>query len=284
MEKDTSKMRTVGKLCLIPVSGLLILAIGAAVLFGIAMGILWIQDRRLEHIAKTVIDVEAETYIQENYPDNDFVIEDAFYVFKDNCYRVKIQSPSSQDTHFHLDYDYKSLELVTDSYQTDVIEGWNTFRRISEEYGIWIHGLLEEMPELGSVEVGLRKASKSDSDASAGLAVDKLVPDGVYDVAEIGTAYGFVKANFLVSGENVHIQHAMELLLEMDSFLQGRYEVMEITLQDKPYPDTSVEFYIYDVTREDLFCDEPLTALQAKWEEQEAKREALRKKWQSEDG
>ena len=57
------------------------------------------------------------------------------------------------------------------------------------------------------------------------------------------------------------------------------YYVLDVTIANGAYPDNTVEFHIFDVTKQDLSCDAPLLRLQELWDAQEANRQASREKW-----
>src|SRR5690625_6539103 len=74
----------------------------------------------------------AEKYITVIYSERDFELEDVVYSFKDGYYHVKVNSPSSIDTHFEVSMSWN--KVVYDSYEDDVLSGWNTYERIDYEY------------------------------------------------------------------------------------------------------------------------------------------------------
>src|SRR5699024_3807083 len=94
---------------------------------------LWISNSFVGNpISKMIAKTAAENYITEQYADQDFVINDVFYNFKDGYYHADVTSPSSIDTHFSI---YISGSKVSDdSYENDVLSGRNTYERIDREY------------------------------------------------------------------------------------------------------------------------------------------------------
>lgn len=241
-------------------------------------------------IADTVIDPKAAEYIQQNYPEHDFELEEAYYAFKDNAFVVKVRSRSSQDTHFALTYDSQTYRLQTDNYERMVLGGINTRARLTGEYDALIREALGGIPEPYSLEAGFCEYSEGTGSAPMfsprGLKTDTLEVDGVYDVAAMGSEYGYLEICLIEQEENIHIQGALDYLLEIDRILTEKgigYYVLELRMIDDTYPNTSVEFSIYNVTKEDLNSEDPLARLQELWNEQEAKRQAIKAAYEHND-
>ena len=100
---------------------LLVIAVAAVVLMFAALFGLWVgwvawSDSTRDKKAVTVIQPKAEAYLQEAYPENDFVVIDADWNWYDNVYRIKVQSQSDQTVQFFLSYDTKTMELDRDGY------------------------------------------------------------------------------------------------------------------------------------------------------------------------
>ena len=195
----------------------------------LAAGIFWggtaLIVHRLQRTAEKVIDVDAQAYIARQYPDNDFDIAPASYPFKAGCYRVHVTSRSSRDTYFHLDYDRRSHELISDTYENDVLRKGNTRDRLVKEYDAAVNTALGSMPSLYRLDCKFSRYSEkgaSESFSPTGLDSSTLILDGEYDVAVTGDAYGLIDARFLDSNENINIQRLLELLLEMGRLLTER--------------------------------------------------------------
>ena len=105
--------------CLLITAGAVIVLVYAA-LFGLWFGWVALSDCARDKKAVTVIQPKAETYLQENYPENDFVVVNADWNWYDNVYRIKVQSLSDQTVQFFLSYNTKTMELERDGYA----EGW----------------------------------------------------------------------------------------------------------------------------------------------------------------
>lgn len=246
----------------------------------------WLSDLKNADIAQEIIDPKAAEYISQAYPDNDYVIDNAYYVFKDNCYRVKVHSPSSQDTYFKLDYDYKTYELVRDDYESVVLSGYNTRDRLVSAYTQLIDDCLSSATCLSRVSSDFCKYSEIISHGGYfspnGLDPQTLVVDQAYNVAELGAAFGFLEVTAVLPKEEVDIRSALTILTEIDRLLTESgigYSIIEITIVNAEYPDTTAEFHLYDVHPEDLDRENPLAYLQELWNSQEAHRQEIRKEW-----
>ena len=278
MEQNSQDIPAFKLVAEIIVKILLVIAIPATLILGAA----WVIDLRYERIAEARIDAIASEYISLQYPGNDFNISKARHDFLDNCYRVHIQSRSSQDTRFYVDIDDQDYSVTDDTYETFVLSGANTRNRIAEDYDTLVKDALSSMPGCFNVSAGFCRyaeefTSKDFSFSPNGLNSSDLLLDGKYDAALMGESYGSVTVQFMVPEEHVHIQEALETLLETDRILTEKgigYYVMKVTIANGIYPENTVELNIYGITKEDLTCDDPLGRLQEIWEEQEARRRA----------
>lgn len=256
-------------------------AVLGVVFYGPILGWAFYTDVKNEQIAREIIDPKAAVYLQEHYPGNDFEVQESYNVFKDNCFRVRIQSRSSQDTHFYLDYDHKSYELTRDTYEDAVLGGWNTRDRLTEAYDAAVRESLEGMDGLFRLTTGLCKYDESPTRnlhfSPDGLDPKTLILDGEYDICAIGEAYGYLDVTFLVEEAENGLEQACERLLELDRVLTEQgvgYHVMEVILQSGEYPDITSRFYLYGVQKEDLLAEDVAAHLQQMWDEQEAQRES----------
>lgn len=245
-----------------------------------------INNKIESRVAKNIIDPKAGAYIAAQYPGNDFTIEDAYHVWYSNYYHVDVRSSSSPDTHFYLMFDPYTYELERDSYEDNVIERGNTRARIVQEYEDLIEQSLSDLTYLYYWESNFTVYSENTEHGGFyspnGLDSSTLILDHDYDVAAMGSDYGYLEITILEEAESVNIQRYLELLTEVDQKLTHDgigYSLVKITLQDALYPDTTQKFYIYGVTPEDLHCDDPLARLQQMWDEQEANRQAIKNRY-----
>lgn len=271
-------MKTVRMILLVFLAAVLFVALLVGALFAWT----WATEQRYEAVIHDVIDPQAAAYIAQTYPGNDFIVESAYYAFKDNSYVVSVRSQSSEDTRFSIRYDYQTYEFLSDSYVSNVTGGTNTRARLLETYQQRVTDALQTLPGLRSTFVDFCRFSQQESVGlhftPAGLDSATLTVDQPYDET-LGSRYGYLELNILTDAQSCNLQTATELLLEADRLLTESgvgYYVLEINLEDAPWPDTTTEFTLYSVRSEDLHCPDPLARLQQMWNEQEARRQEIK--------
>ena len=257
--------------------------------FGLLLGVplLWamLLDARHERMKPQVQEL-ATAYIAEQYPGNDFEITALYHVFKDNSFEVTFQSQSSADTHFFVQFNDTTLEVDYDSYEWAVLKRGNTRERIIRDYEAQAEAVLNTLPGIDLVRADFVRYSKQTSleRYSVDLSMDSLSLelDGQYDAAALGWDHGTLELWFVEKPENFNIHRLLERLQEVDAAMTQAgvgYRLIEIRLVDAPDFDYTQKYYIYDILREDLNSDDPMAALQALWEAQEARRQAMKEKW-----
>lgn len=93
-------------------------------------------------ISKAIVTMKCRQYLAQQYADTDFVVENISFSFKDTHYYAHIQSPSSIDSRFTLYFDLMG-KLVHDSYELNVLQGWNTADRLDKEYRMLTDAVLD---------------------------------------------------------------------------------------------------------------------------------------------
>lgn len=84
-------------------------------------------------VSKMLANRAAQKYVDEKYSDLNLELEKAFYNFKDGRYSVRAKSNKSIDTHFDINFTpYGKLNY--DSYEGEVLNKYNTWTRIDQEY------------------------------------------------------------------------------------------------------------------------------------------------------
>lgn len=274
---DKQKLRDYFKLTLLI---LLISVVGAVTIYGLFYGgaaiLAWIMESHYERVARNVIDPKAAAYIFEEYPGNDFDVGAAYMLFKDNCYRVEVQSRSSQDTRFNVDFHHKTHEVERDSFGKDVTEKENTFARLEKTYNSLVQDSLEPVEYLHYKSGKFRRYSETTSQSSyfspEGLDRSTLTLDQPYDSA-LGENYGYLQFTAVLPEDPIDIHSALKVLTEIDQTLAEdgvRYCMVDIKLIDAEYPETTESFRLWDIRREDLLCEDPLARLTELWEEQQS--------------
>lgn len=124
----------------------IIAAIVAIVLIG---GILYVTNEFVGNpISKALAKRKMEEYIAENYDHLDLEIVETGYNFKFSNYYGLVQSKTSEDTRFYVDY--RKGKIVSDDYSFMVEEKENTIQRLEKEYSKHIQKVISN--ELGYQE------------------------------------------------------------------------------------------------------------------------------------
>lgn len=236
------------------VTGVIILAIGLLIansLFG-------------NPVSKMVAKNSGQKYIDDTYIDEDFIIEDVFYNFKDGAYNVKVISPSSIDSHFYLTIPFK--KVVRDSYEDDVLSGWNTYQRIDEEYRKTVENVFstEEFPieseiDFGTIELLDENAPARFDEPDYGVQLDELELDKKYDIKELAETTGHIV--YYVEEKEITFENASEYLMIIKNELDEvgiPFYAIDFVLQNpqedsgKPYEDNA-SIYTANFLYEDIY-------------------------------
>ena len=161
----------------------------------------------------------SEIYIEENYADTDYIIEEATYDFKTGNYYVQVVSPSSPDSSFTIYADLKG-NISYDTYESAVLQKWNTAGRIDDAYRADVEKMLAEAKLPCEIDFGFGEIVFRQSDAPVGedapiyaISTDELVLDGVYDTAEMGKRAGKLTVYFY--DKNVTAEKMAEILIAL---------------------------------------------------------------------
>ena len=107
--------------------------IAAVTAFVILGGLGWFANAMVGNpVSKMLAARAAEKHLEETYAGTDYYIERISFNFKDGNYHAFIKSPTSMDTEFSLSITMLG-ELQLDTYE-DVADGFNTARRLEQEY------------------------------------------------------------------------------------------------------------------------------------------------------
>lgn len=96
-------------------------------------GILFVTNTFVGNpISSMLANKAIKEYVDEKYPFLDLETEKAVYNFKFTSYVGKAKSKTSIDTHFRICY--RDGKVQNDTYETNVLEKFNTLQRLSNEY------------------------------------------------------------------------------------------------------------------------------------------------------
>lgn len=238
-------------------------------------------------ISKWLATRSAEDYLLENFPDTDYCIERIVFSFKDISYHAFVASPTSVDTTFSISIDMLG-SVKYDTYDS-VANGWNTARRLDDEYRELTDTIFETplFPYQSNIAYGTleihRKEYIDDPDITDipdyALVQDDLILDHIYDIRELGAQAGHLIV--YVDTDTISFENAARIMLEIKEVFDGAqipFYAMDFCLQyplpeDGPRPDGDirVEHFLYeDIYGEDLprRLEKAHNALQAYYDSQ----------------
>ena len=234
--------------------------------FILIIGLCWFANALLGNpISKMLATNTAKKHLEETYPDTDFYIERIAFNFKSTNYYAHIKSPSSIDTEFTL---YISMlgELTLDTYD-DVVNGFNTARRVDTEYRELVDTIFEhpafpysQYIGYGTLEIYPDEFIGIEENydiPSYSIAQSSLELDKIYDIRELGRQAGHII--IYVEGDTVSIEKASEMMLDIKSYFDDAnipFVAMDFTLQymksdDGTRPDE--EIHVKNFSYEDIY-------------------------------
>ncbi|HZK18779.1 MAG TPA: hypothetical protein VFD15_05635 [Clostridia bacterium] len=182
-------------------------------------------------------------HIENNYPDLNLKIEKVNYGFKTGGYYALIKSQTSIDTHFNVDIS-PTGKVLRDSYETDVLSGWNTYQRIDSEYRIMTDKIFEasNYPYISHIDFGSLKMNEADKEVGAfspdyGVILEDLELDKKYDIKRLAKSAGHITA--YIQKEEVSVEKASEVLLGLKEIFDRNdvpFYAIDLVLQ-KPRND-----------------------------------------------
>lgn len=241
--------------------------------FLLIIGILWFANGLLGNpISKTIANNTSKEYISENYSNMKLNVSDAYYNFKTGSYDVEIKSPTSKDTYFYLSISPFG-KITYDSYESDVVDRYNTFNRIDESYSSKVEKVFDskDFPYESEIYFGeiIDREGLVVSEFEEytypvyGLDIKKLELDKDYDMYEMSKKAGHIV--FYAEDDEVTVKKASEILLNIKNIFDKEnipFYAIDFTLE-KPRneegtpnsDDTSiiVEHFLYeDIYEENL--------------------------------
>ena len=173
-------------------------------------------------VSKWLATRTAEKHLEEVYGDTDFVIDRIGFNFKDTDYYAHIKSPSSEDSSFSLRIGMWG-QLLLDTYESRVLTGENTARRLNAEYRALVAEVLES-PEYpftsflayGDLQFGFSYEEGQERPPFGYIMPEELVIDKEYDMLLLGMQAG--RLVIYVEDDVVTVRRAAEILMELKAF------------------------------------------------------------------
>lgn len=245
--------------------------------FLLIIGVLWFANGLLGNpISKTIANNTAKEYLAENCSNMKLNVSDAYYNFKTGSYDVEIKSPTSKDTYFYLSISPFG-KITYDSYESDVVDRYNTFNRINESYSSKVEKVFDskDFPYESEIYFGeiidienLKENLEINKDNGLtypiyGIDGKKLELDKDYDMYKMGKKAGHIV--FYAEDDEVTVKKASEILLNIKNIFDKEnipFYAIDFTLEnprnEEGTPnsdDTSIriEHFLYeDIYEENL--------------------------------
>ncbi|MBR2894457.1 MAG: hypothetical protein IKC03_02220 [Oscillospiraceae bacterium] len=246
--------------------------IAAVTAFAILIGLAWFANAMVGNpISKLLAERAAEKHLEETYAGTDYYIERVSYNFKDGNYHVFVKSPTSVDTEFSF---YLTMfgKLRLDTYE-DVINGFNTARRIEQEYRILTNSVLEHPSFPYTCHIGYGTLEiypeihlndpNADDIPSYAINQNTLILDKIYNIQELGRQAGHLI--IYVESDIVSVEKAVEIILNIRAIFDEAgvpFAAMDFTLQyprpeegKRPDGKVHVANFLYDAIYETGMAD-----------------------------
>ena len=246
------------------------------------LGICWVANGLNGNpISKMLAKKAANEYLEENFSDTDYYIEELGFSFKFTNYYAHVRSVTSIDTQFTLHIDMLG-NVYFDTYDS-VTGSFVTARRVEQEYRELTNQIFEN-PSFpypsdigyGTLEIYPQEALDNpdvNDIPDYALVQQDLVLDQIYDIRELGRLAGHLIVH--VESETISFELAAQIMLGIrDEFEKANipFRAMDFVLQlplpeEGPRPDEEVR--VKDFRYEDIYQENLIDRIKAAHEELE---------------
>ena len=193
------------------------------------VGVCWFANGLVGNpVSKMMAGSAAKKYLETNYPNTDYEVQEVSYSFKDSGYYAHVVTPSSMDGNFTLRISMLG-KIRSDDYSSRVEGHGNVANRLFFEYREMVDTILNSYAYPYTVSMGYgdlefeRELGKETVEGA--IKRSELVNDKFYKVGELGAKNG-------------------ELVLYIDSDVVTNEKAAEILLKTKELMDQSgISFY-----------------------------------------
>ena len=236
------------------------------------VGLCWFANALLGNpVSKMLASNTARQHLAETYGGTDYYVDRIAYNFKDGNYHAFIKSETSIDIEFSL-YITMAGKLRLDTYE-DVTSGFNTARRIDQEYRTLTDSIFDS-PSFpyghdigyGTIEIypGELIGNRDFDDVPTyALNQDELILDKIYDVRELGRQAGHLV--IYVEQDSVSIEEAAEIMVDVKRLFDDAgipFAAMDFVLQH-PRPEEGKrpegEVRVIHFPYEEIYADDMVT-------------------------
>lgn len=169
-------------------------------------------------VSKFLATKSANEYLEKNFSDKDFQIEEVTYDFKTGGYYARVTSPTSIDSHFSILLNFVG-KVDYDTYD-DVTTGWNTAYRLEDDYRNAVKAITESKDfsekyfiAYGEIPCILSDYPIDEEHPEYALQKEELVIDKIYDIKEVASQHG--KLVLYAYDDEVTHERLAELLLDV---------------------------------------------------------------------
>lgn len=206
-------------------------------------------------ISKFLATQSAKEYLKENYAETDYVLGEVNYNFKTGGYYARISSPSSIDSRFSVDINLLG-EVQRDYYESNVVDGFNTFQRCDDGYRELVDKVLSapDFPYISEFGYGSMLSGKEQFDDL----MQYLKLDEEFDYNELGKKFGGI--TFYAQDNEITLEKASEILIGIKNIFDEKevyFNEINFALEEI-YVDGSPNFegeslYIYNFLYDDIY-------------------------------
>jgi hypothetical protein len=220
-------------------------------------------------VTKLVATSQIRSYVEKNYPDIDLEVAKAGYNFKFQDYVSRVQSNTSVDTEFSVNWHKGKID---DSYEIDVLKRYNTYQRLQRELSDVVEAVISrEFPY--QTTIVFADSVKSTDDFSA-LTLDMPLNTETIPLPTTLTIYFYHdKIEYEVFCER--LKELYDIMNRNNIRIDFYSVVMEEPSEDGEKPNSSGQsIYLYDFPAEKLTLvtlAEDVQEHMAKWEKEHKK-------------
>ena len=203
----------------------------------------------------------AKGHLADHYPT--YTLERVSYNFKDGNYHAHLTDSNQVDGDFYVILT-PGGKLLADTYQDRVLSGENTHLRLTMEYRAMVDAVLEAPQAglpldfgFGDLEIWHREFLGNDDCPDYALVMEDLIPNGTYDVRELGSQAGHLI--YYLQEEDPSLERLAHWLLEIRRLMdQANVPFVDIDLslrylRDEEDNRPASDLYVLRFPYEDIY-------------------------------
>lgn len=206
------------------------------------VGVCWFANGLVGNpFSKMMARHSAEKYLEANYPNTDYTIDELSYSFKDVGYYAHIVSSSSMDGNFTLRISMLG-QIRADDYPYRVEEHGNVAGRLFNEYRDMVDTVLDSYAYPYTISMGFGDLEfdleLGDEPVEGALTRSDLVNDKFYNVGALGAKNG--ELVLYIDSDIVTNEKAAEILLKTKELMDQSgisFHSVNLVLQYPPYDE-----------------------------------------------